>query len=100
MAGGELHEISAEIGAQGAKIDILLANQRGVIDQLGAINTKLGKVDVLEERVDRIEPKVEEHEQARQQQKGMLALASGVGSVIGATAVAGWEYVKSFGSGH
>ena len=84
---GELHEVSEAIGE--LRIEVRVANEqrRETNQRLAEVARQLEGLVSLTERVNRIEPLVDQHEAAAQRGKGMTATIGAIGGTGGAGVV-------------
>lgn len=97
---GELHEISAKIGALDAKADASAEALTLIFAKLDAVHHEISMLPHLEKRIGALEPVVAQHEQDRQQavaRAGLLATGAGM---IGAAIPVAWEFIKTKLGGH
>lgn len=84
---GSLDEISEAIGELRARVDQNGEQHKATNAKLDAVLARLTSLDVVVERLDRIEPLVDAHEAAAQRGKGMTATIGAIGGTGGAGVV-------------
>lgn len=86
---GELHEVSEAIGELRTEVRIANEQRRETNRRLSDVAKQLEGLVSLTQRVNRIEPLVNEHEAAAQRSRGIHTAISTTGGVVGGVAGSG-----------